>query len=86
MRGSDVRDPLISCADYHCSHSTRISAEQRPDDVRLSDLEPLFACTTCGKCGADTPASLATRENTGTFMKSASCSEPFHGGELDVLM
>jgi hypothetical protein len=29
MRGSDVRDPLISCADYHCSHSTRISAEQR---------------------------------------------------------
>jgi hypothetical protein len=25
---SGVRDLVISCADYRCSHSTRISAEQ----------------------------------------------------------
>ena len=50
---SGVRDLLISCADYQCSHSTRISAEQWSDDVRLSDLEPLLACTACGKISAD---------------------------------
>jgi hypothetical protein len=39
MRDMGVRGLLIYCADYHCSHSTAISADQWPDDIRLSDLE-----------------------------------------------
>jgi hypothetical protein len=41
------------CSDYKCSHSIAISAEQWPDHVRLSDLEPRFVCKACGKRGAD---------------------------------
>jgi hypothetical protein len=52
-RDSDVRGLLIYCSDYHCSHSIAISADQWPDDVRLSDLEALFRCEACGKKGAD---------------------------------
>jgi hypothetical protein len=44
---------LIYCSDYHCSHWTAMSAERWPDDVRLSDLEPLFTCQVCGQRGAD---------------------------------
>jgi hypothetical protein len=36
LRGDGL---LIYCADYHCSHSIAISADQWPDHVRLSDLE-----------------------------------------------
>ena len=53
MRASGVRGVLIYCADYHCSHSTAVSADQWPDDVRLSDLEDKFVCTVCGQRGAD---------------------------------
>lgn len=53
MRESGVRGILICCADYRCSHSIAISADQWPDDVRLSDLEPRFVCQACGKRGAD---------------------------------
>jgi hypothetical protein len=53
MRATGVRGVLICCADYTCSHSIAISAEQWPDDVRLSDIEPRFVCTACGKRGAD---------------------------------
>src|SRR4051794_29718225 len=41
-------DPSSRCSDYHCSHSTAISADRWPDHVRLSDLEPLFVCQACG--------------------------------------
>jgi hypothetical protein len=41
-----------NCAEYRCSHSTTISADRWPDDVRLSDIEPLFTCHACGKKGA----------------------------------
>jgi hypothetical protein len=34
-------------------YSATISAEQWADDVRLSDLEPLFSCQSCGIKGAD---------------------------------
>jgi len=51
MRESGVRNVLISCTDYRCSHSTSISADQWPHDVRLSDLEDKFTCTACGKHG-----------------------------------
>jgi hypothetical protein len=32
----------VYCSDYHCSHSTAISGDRWPDDVRLSDSEPRF--------------------------------------------
>jgi hypothetical protein len=53
MRSSGVRGLLIYCADYHCSHSSAISADRWPDDVHLSDLEARFVCKACGKRGAD---------------------------------
>jgi len=37
---------LVYCADYRCSHSIDVSADQWPDDVRLSDIEPRFVCKT----------------------------------------
>jgi hypothetical protein len=56
MRASGVREVLIYCRDYHCSHSTEISADRWPDHVRLSDIEPHFICTACGKRGAEVRA------------------------------
>jgi len=53
MRASGVRDVLVYCRDHHCSHHIRISADRWSDDVRLSDIEPGFVCTACGKRGAD---------------------------------
>ena len=53
MRDSGVRGVLVYCSDYRCSHSTAISADQWPDDVRLSDIEPRFICVACGQRGAD---------------------------------
>jgi hypothetical protein len=44
---------LVYRTDYHCSHSIEMSAEQWPDQVRLSDIEPRFVCKACGKRGAD---------------------------------
>jgi hypothetical protein len=38
---------------YRCSHSMVMSADQWPDDLRLSDIEPRFVCKACGKRGAD---------------------------------
>jgi hypothetical protein len=53
MRAMGIRGLLIYCSDYKCSHNVAISADQWPDDVRLSDLEPLFSCTACGLKGAE---------------------------------
>jgi hypothetical protein len=53
MRDMGVRGVLVSCADHHCSHSVALSADDWPDDVRLSDIEPRFVCAACGKHGAD---------------------------------
>jgi hypothetical protein len=53
MRSSGVRGLLIYCADYRCRHRVAINGDRWPDDVRLSDLEPTFICTACGKRGAD---------------------------------
>ena len=53
MRASGVRDMLIYCRDRRCSHSTTISADRWPENIRLSDVEPDFVCTACGKRGAE---------------------------------
>ncbi len=53
MRSSGVRGVLIYCADCKCSHSIEALAGRWLDDVRLSDIEPCFVCTACGKRGAD---------------------------------
>jgi hypothetical protein len=53
MRSSGVSAVLVYCSDYRCSHSVEMIADQRPDDVRLSDIEPRFVCTACGRKGAD---------------------------------
>jgi hypothetical protein len=53
MRDMGVRGLLIYCSDYHCNHSLAISEARWPDDVRLSDMQDRFACTACGKRGAD---------------------------------
>ena len=53
MREMGIRDLLIYCADYKCSHSISMSGDQWPDHVRLSDIADRFVCTACGKRGAD---------------------------------
>ncbi len=46
-------DLLVYCADYKCSHGLRMSADRWVDNIRLSDLEPLFVCQACSRRGAD---------------------------------
>jgi hypothetical protein len=53
MRESGVRGVLIYCSDYKCSHYVTASADPWSDDIRLSDLEPKFVCSACGKRGVD---------------------------------
>ncbi|MBR0719660.1 hypothetical protein [Bradyrhizobium liaoningense] len=53
MRQMGVRGVLVYCADYSCSHSVTLSADRWPDDVRLSDIEPRFVCSACGRRGAE---------------------------------
>jgi hypothetical protein len=53
MRASGVRGLLVYRSDYRCSHSTAISGDRWPDDVRLSDLEMRFTCQAWGRRGAD---------------------------------
>jgi hypothetical protein len=53
MRDMGVHGVLVYCADHKCSHSVAMNADQWPDDVRLSDIEPRFVCAACGKRGAD---------------------------------
>jgi hypothetical protein len=66
MRASGVRDVLIYCRDHKCSRHVEVGADRWPDHVRLSDIEPLFACTACGKKGADVrPAFSIARMGTG---------------------
>ncbi|MBR0835025.1 hypothetical protein JQ612_17695 [Bradyrhizobium manausense] len=50
MREMGLRDVLVYC---HCGHHIALDADQWPDDMRLSDLEPRFVCQGCGYRGAD---------------------------------
>jgi hypothetical protein len=63
MRESGVRGILIYCSDYKCSHHIAVSADQWPDDVRLSDIEDRFVCRACGKRGAAMMRGLIPGEN-----------------------
>jgi hypothetical protein len=49
MRVSGTHDILIYCRDNRCGHRVETSADGCPDHVRLSDIEPNFTCTRCGK-------------------------------------
>jgi len=69
MRASGVRGLLVVCSDYKCSHSAVISADEWADDVRLSDLEPVFVCEACGKKGADVRPDFAHRD-VGDFQRA----------------
>src|SRR5271154_5262605 len=53
MRSTGARGLLVYCADFHCSHSIAINADEWPDHVRLSGLETRFVCAACGRKGAD---------------------------------
>jgi hypothetical protein len=53
MRDTGVRGLLIYCSDYKCSHLITMGTDRWADDVRLSDIEPRFVCSACGKRGAD---------------------------------
>ena len=53
MRDMGVRGLRIYCSDYKCSHLITMSGDRWPDDMRLSDLEPRFVCSSCRKRGAD---------------------------------
>jgi hypothetical protein len=62
MRSAGVRGILIYCSDCRCSHWTRLDADRWPDDVRLSDIEPLFTCQACGQRGADVRPNFSWEE------------------------
>jgi len=54
-----VRGILVYCCDYRCSHSIALMADQWPDEMRLSDIEPRFTCGASGKRGADVRPNLS---------------------------
>jgi hypothetical protein len=47
IREMGIRGLLVYCSDFECN--VEINADQWSDDVRLSDLEPLFTCQACGQ-------------------------------------
>jgi hypothetical protein len=66
MRSMGVRGVLVYCADYRCSHSIALMADRWADEVRLSDIEPNFVCSACGKRGAEVrPKFSSARMGTG---------------------
>jgi hypothetical protein len=52
MRAMGIRRLLVYCSNLRCSHSGSISGDQWPDDIRLSDLDPILTCQACGIKGA----------------------------------
>jgi hypothetical protein len=61
MRSTGLRKLLVYRGDYKCAHSVTISADKWSDDVRLSDLEPVFTCQACGHRGVDVRPLFDTR-------------------------
>ena len=60
MRSAGVRGVLVYCGDYKCAHSIAMNADQWPNDMRLSDLEPQFVCSACGTRGVPTSGRTLT--------------------------
>jgi hypothetical protein len=58
MRSAGVRGLLIYCSDFRCSYWTAISGNRWPDEVRLSDIEPLFVRRGCGQASLRAPPYL----------------------------
>jgi hypothetical protein len=48
----------MHCRDHRCSHHVETNADGWADDVRLSDIEPGFVCSVCGKRGAKMSSGL----------------------------
>jgi hypothetical protein len=71
MRDQGIRDLVVYCADFKCSHSIQMSADRWPDHVRLSDIEPLFVCQACGKRGADVRGAVRARQDGHRLMRYA---------------
>ena len=65
MRAMGIRGLLVYCSDYKCSRNVEINADQWPDEVRLSDLEPLFRCQASGIKDAEVRADFnwASKQN-----------------------
>jgi hypothetical protein len=74
MRDMGVRGLLVYSADYRCSHSIAISGDQRPDDLRLSDIEERFTCRVCGKRGADVRPDFNGQEGNSDDGLSVRCN------------
>jgi hypothetical protein len=74
MRSGGVRGILVYCSDYRCSLWTRLDADRWPDDVRLSDIEPLFTCQVCGQRGADVRPNFSWEEETRRATKKGMAS------------
>jgi hypothetical protein len=56
MRSTGTRGLIVFCSDYRCSPNVTLApavVDQWPDDMRLSDLEPRFVCSVCGRRGAN---------------------------------
>jgi transposase-like protein len=73
MRAMGIRDVLVYCADYKCSHSIEMNADRRPDHVRLSDVADRFVCTACGKRWADERTAEAVRRTLPELLKLNRC-------------
>ena len=63
MRSTGVRGILVYCADYHCSRSIAIGADQWPDHVRLSDLETRFVSSAATSRAAQDGARRVSASN-----------------------
>jgi hypothetical protein len=59
LRETGVDQVLVYCRDRRCTHHVTVSADSWPDHVRLSDIEPGFTCSACGKRGAEVRPAFA---------------------------
>ncbi|WLA68568.1 hypothetical protein [Bradyrhizobium diazoefficiens] len=56
LRATGVRDLIVFCQDYRCSHNVKLATEyvdRWSDEIRISQLEPRFVCTACGMRGSN---------------------------------
>ena len=55
LRSTGVRDLIVFCQDYRCSHNVKLSAEyvdRWSDELRISQIDPRFVCTARGMQGS----------------------------------